>query len=686
MPVSKQNYVLNSSGLSRRNLLKTILFTPPILLFSKGGLFADQEVKPLFEPRLIPKGKKIRAAAIGVFNRGSQVLSEFRKFPQQVEFVAFADVAFLSGEESLKPFPGVPCFRDYREMLEQIHDQIDAVIICTPDHAHFPMVMHAMLLGKHVYVEKPMAQNVYESRLLAKTAAACKGVTQMGNQGHSGAGTIQFGRWVDAGLVKNVRKIDAWMTNSRRWHGWTDTAYPEAIPPIGYDWDIWLCRRPFRPYSEKLIDGNWRCWYEFGCGAMGDWGAHILDAVHRYLKLGTPYEITTKLIGPSDLIYPQGSVITFKFKERDGMPPLELNWYDGQKNNPPAPPGITEELGNVGSLIYTEEYIIRGGSHGADYRILSGEKMESLKQAGKLPGIEGNLPNHYQNFLNACQGIEPANSSFDVAAPLAELLCLGCIGQRFGGTLQYDADTMQFANHPQATAMLKGPEVRSGWEVYDQPGPMKSKKAQIRKPDDVPWENLIQDPSLGNWENPYEWGQARVVGDEVHLTSEQGKWFLITKKDYANFILEGEVKMPAGQGNSGFVFRCQKEKNRVWGYQAEVDTADRKWSGGLYDEGRRAWFISPNRDQAASEEEKEASIKAFRDRAGDSFKQDQWNHYRMECVGPQIRIYVNGTLTTGLSVPQSPDQRPRSRRPGVLSASGKSKSRRRPVQDGRGHL
>jgi hypothetical protein len=404
----------------------------------------------------------------------------------------------------------------------------------------------------------------------------------------------------------------------------------------------------FRPYSEKLIDGNWRCWYEFGCGAMGDWGAHILDAVHRYLKLGAPYEITTKLIGPSDLIYPQGSVITFRFKERDGMPPLELNWYDGQKNNPPAPPGITEELGNVGSLIYTDEYIIRGGSHGAEYKIFPNEKMESLKQAGKLPQPQGPLSNHYQNFLNACQGIEPANSSFDVAAPLAELLCLGCIGQRFGGTLRYDANALQFLDHPQATAMLRGPQVRPGWEDYDHQRPAKSKISQISKPDEAEWENLVQDESLSNWENPYEWGQARVVGDQVHLTSEQGKWFLITKKEYVNFIFEGEVKMPAGQGNSGFVFRCQKEKNRVWGYQAEVDPSDRQWSGGLYDEGRRAWFISPNKDQAASEEEKNASIQAFRDRAGDTFKQDQWNHFRIECIGPQIRIFVNGTLTTDI--------------------------------------
>lgn len=633
--------------LSRRSMLKTILYTPPILMFGKGGLFADGEVKPLYEPRRIDPNQKVRTAVIGVFNRGAQVIGEFRRFDRQIEFAAFADVAFLEPNASLRGFEGVPCFRDYREMFERMHEQIDAVIIATPDHAHFPMVVHSMLLGKHVYVEKPLAQNVYECRLLQKMAKWCPDViVQMGNQGHSGEGTLQFREWVKAGLIKNVRKIDAWMTNSRRWHGWTDTSYPEAIPPIGFDWDIWLMRRPFRPYSEKLVDGNWRCWYEFGCGAMGDWGAHILDAIHRYyLNSALPDEITTKLIGPSDLIYPQGSVITFKFKARDGRPAVELNWYDGQGNNPPAPPGVEGNLGNVGSLVYCEDFVVRGTSHGGLYRLLSGEKTKELRDAGKLPETPRPPSNHYQNFLNACQGIEPVNSPIEVAAPLAELLCLGCVGQRFGGTLVYDAARAQITNHPQANAMLRGPEVRPGWEVYDKPVIMKSKVAQIKKPDEVPWEELI-DESLSKWVNPYDWGQAKVVNGEVHLTTERSKWFLMTQKQYANFVFEGEVLMPVNKGNSGFMFRSQMDKNRVWGYQAEVDPSDRKWSGGLYDEGRRMWFISPNRDQAATPEQREASIAEFRARAGECFKQGQWNTYRIECIGPRIRIFVNGVLTT----------------------------------------
>jgi hypothetical protein len=154
---------------------------------------------------------------------------------------------------------------------------------------------------------------------------------------------------------------------------------------------------------------------------------------------------------------------------------------------------------------------------------------------------------------------------------------------------------------------------------------------------------------MSQWESPYDWGKADVKEGVVSLTSDKGKWFLLTKKEYANFVFEGEVKMPVGEGNSGFMFRCQKKKNKVWGYQAEVDTADRKWSGGLYDEARRGWFISPNRDHAGSEEEKNASIAAFRERAGECFRQGEWNKYRIVCIGSHIQIFVNDVLTSDVN-------------------------------------
>jgi hypothetical protein len=162
------------------------------------------------------------------------------------------------------------------------------------------------------------------------------------------------------------------------------------------------------------------------------------------------------------------------------------------------------------------------------------------------------------------------------------------------------------------------------------------------------WTELFNGKDLTSWENPYDWGKAEVVDGEIHLTTDKSKWFLSTVKEYSDFIFEAEVKMPEGKCNSGFLFRCHRQKNKMFGYQAEVDPSGRKWSGGLYDEGRRGWFISPNRDHAKNEEEKEASIIAFRERAGESFKRHDWNKYRIVCQGDHIQIFVNGVKTTDI--------------------------------------
>jgi len=160
------------------------------------------------------------------------------------------------------------------------------------------------------------------------------------------------------------------------------------------------------------------------------------------------------------------------------------------------------------------------------------------------------------------------------------------------------------------------------------------------------WTVLFNGKDIKNWENPYKWGKAEVVDGEIHLTTNKSKWFLVIEKEYSDFVFEVEVKMPEGKCNSGFMFRCHKKPNKVFGYQAEVDPSDRKWSGGLYDEGRRKWFISPNRDKAKSKEEKEKSIAEFRKRAGDCFQRAEWNKYRIVCRGDHLQIFVNCVKTT----------------------------------------
>lgn len=153
------------------------------------------------------------------------------------------------------------------------------------------------------------------------------------------------------------------------------------------------------------------------------------------------------------------------------------------------------------------------------------------------------------------------------------------------------------------------------------------------------WVSMTPGRDLSGWRNPFSWGEAKVVDGEIHLEGDR-KFFLVTDKNYGDFIFEGEVFLPPGDSNSGIMFRAHVAPNRVWGYQAEVDGDEkRKWSGGLYDEGRRGWFISPIGGNAES-------IAAFRSRAGEAFKRHDWNRYRITCIGRRLRIEVNGVLTT----------------------------------------
>jgi hypothetical protein len=152
---------------------------------------------------------------------------------------------------------------------------------------------------------------------------------------------------------------------------------------------------------------------------------------------------------------------------------------------------------------------------------------------------------------------------------------------------------------------------------------------------------LFDGKSTTGWKNPYQWGESVIVNGEIHLKGDK-KWFLVTEKSYSDFIFEGEVKLPEGKANSGFMFRAHVEPNKVFGYQSEVDgDANRKWSGGLYDEGRRMWFISPKKDDPES-------VAAFQKRAGDTFQRNDWNKYRITCKGNRITIEVNGVITTDI--------------------------------------
>jgi predicted dehydrogenase len=437
--------------------------------------------------RIVGANNKVNLAHIGIGNRGWEIINDFDK-TGLANVVALCDVD-MGAEQTKKAiakFPNAKLFKDFRQMFDKMGNEIEAVAIATPDFAHFPIVMMAMSLGKHVYVEKPLSRTFMESELMLKAAKKYPNiVTQMGNQGHSEANYFQFKAWKEAGIIKDVTAITAHMNNSRRWHGWDPNIkkFPTAEPiPETLDWDTWLMARDYHDYNKDFHNGQWRCWYDFGMGALGDWGAHIIDTAHEFLELGLPEEITPlRLSGHNDYFYPMSSTIEFKFPKRGKMPPVVITWYDGLDNIPAVPegygvseidPNIPTVAGgkiqpaklNPGKEIYSKDLIFKGGSHGSTLSIIPDEKAKEMEK--KLPEVPKSPSSHFANFLLACLGKEKTRSPFEISAPLSQVFCLGVAAQRLNRKIVFDRETKRVTNDAFADAFLTGEPPRKGWEDF----------------------------------------------------------------------------------------------------------------------------------------------------------------------------------------------------------------------------
>ncbi|WP_230981276.1 Gfo/Idh/MocA family oxidoreductase [Echinicola salinicaeni] len=454
-----------------------VLFAKPEIRSKSGELIRRASVVP---------SDKVNLACIGIGNRGGQVMNAIQS-TGMANIVALCDVDMGAKHtlDQMKKHPKAHRFQDFRDMFDKVGGEFDAVTVGTPDFSHFPITMHAMAEGKGVYVEKPLARTFNEIELLMKAADKYGVVTQMGNQGHSGANYFQFKSWVDAGIIKDVKKITCHMNSARRWHGWDTgmSSFPPAEPiPSTMDWDTWLGTAQPHDYNKDFINGQWRCWYDFGMGALGDWGAHIMDAFHQFLDLGLPYEVDpVKIEGYNKLFYPQSTTLAFKFPKRGKHPKLTVTWYDGVDNVPEVPEGYgTSELDanipaasngkiqpsklNPGKIIYGKDLTFKGGSHSSTLSIIPEEAAKDM--ADKLPVVPESPSNHFENFLLACKGEEKTRSPFEVAGPLSQVFTLGTLAQRLDTKLKFDRKKKVITNNSLANELLVGEPPRKGWEDY----------------------------------------------------------------------------------------------------------------------------------------------------------------------------------------------------------------------------
>lgn len=437
--------------------------------------------------QVVGANRKVNVAHIGIGNRGEQIIGDFAK-TGRLNVVALCDVDMGAPhtQKVMGMFPNAKRYKDFRKMFDEMGNQIEAVTIATPDHSHFAIAMLAMSKGIHVYVEKPMCRTFMEAELMMDMARRHpEVVTQVGNQGHSEANYFQFKAWMEAGIIKDVTAVTAHMNNSRRWHKWDANIYkyPEAEPtPETMDWMTWLMQCAYHDYNVKYHLGDWRCWYDFGMGALGDWGAHLLDTVHEFLELGLPYEISMlRADGHNDYFFPYSSTILFRFASRRNMPPVDVTWYDGLDNLPPLPAGygvagldpnipatnqgdIEDTKLNPGKIIYSKELTFKGASHGSTLSIIPEEKAKEMEKL--LPEVPKSPSNHFENFIRACCGEEKTRSPFEIFGPMSQMFCLGVIAQRLNTQLFFDTRLKRFTNNDFANALLSGMPPRKGWEEF----------------------------------------------------------------------------------------------------------------------------------------------------------------------------------------------------------------------------
>ena len=431
----------------------------------------------------IPPSEKINLACIGIGNRGADIIKKLHG-TGLVNIVALCDTDMGAPHTLpiIKLFPDVPQFQDFRVLFDKMGNKFDAITAGVPDFSHFPISMLAMSEGKHVYVEKPMAHTFQEVELMMRAEKKYKVACQMGNQGHSDENYFQFKAWTEAGIIKDVTRITAFMNNGRRWHGMKVSDFlPEQPVPESLDWDAWLATSSFKSYNKGYINGDWRSWFEFGNGALGDWGAHLIDTAHEFLKLGLPNEVNPSFMqGHSPFIFPQESTLVFKFPKRNNLPALELSWYEGFNNQPTHPDYYGEPVrakdippptsGNVntkrypGKVIYGKDLVFKGGSHSAPLVIIPEDKAKDM--ASSLPEVPVSPSNHFLNFVRACKGEESCRSSFKIAGPLCQVMALGVVAQRVNARIEFDINKKVITNHPLANQLLTGPPPRKNWEQY----------------------------------------------------------------------------------------------------------------------------------------------------------------------------------------------------------------------------
>jgi len=426
-------------------------------------------------------------AGIGVGGKGNSDLREFSKSPK-ANIAFLCDVDDRQAADSVKRFPKAKYYKDWRVMLDKEAKNIDAVSVSTPDNVHAVAAMAAIQRGKHVYVQKPMTHDIYEARMLTQAARQYKVVTQMGNQGASGDGVRLMREWYNAGIIGDATHIHVW-TNRPVWpQGMGNPKGKDEIPKE-LDWDLWLGPAKFEEYHKEFLPFNWRGYWAYGTGALGDMGCHLIDPAFKVVGLGYPSEVECSEGAVFEKMWnaayypescPISSSVKLKFPMKNGKPDVKLYWMDGGiRPERPDELGPDERMGgdDGGVIITGTKGKIMCDCYGANPTLLPTARTKEINVPQTLARVpEG----HYLQWVNACLagfGKAETSSNFDYAGPLTETILMGNLalrsyitksadGKSFPGRkkLLWDAENMKITNYDEANQYVRR-TYREGWKL-----------------------------------------------------------------------------------------------------------------------------------------------------------------------------------------------------------------------------
>jgi predicted dehydrogenase len=420
----------------------------------------------------------LRFAGIGVGGKGS---SDIDNASELGEIIAICDIDDAMLEPKSQKWSSAKRFHDYRKMFDKIGKEIDAVTVSTPDHNHALASLMAIRQGKHVYCQKPLTHSVFEARVLKEAARKYGVCTQMGNQGSAENGLRRAVELVQGGIIGPVKEVHIW-TNRPVWPQAPDVTKRPAIAevwPPSIHWDAFIGGARLRPYVAKVYHPfNWRGWWDFGTGAIGDMACHTANMAFRALKLGHPTSVSAESGEVNPETYPAWARVKINFPAREAMPPVTVTWYEGKKDGKLVlPPDELlskvlkkdEKLKDSGSILVGEKGILFSpDDYGAEFRITPEGLAEgkNLKNPEHLPANGGGDLGMKKEWVEAIKANKPeiAYSNFDYASLLTEAFLLGNVAIKTGKSLDWDGPGLKVTNVPRANSLIQT-EYRRGWEV-----------------------------------------------------------------------------------------------------------------------------------------------------------------------------------------------------------------------------